>query len=129
MTFPKYCPETGEPHSQYPSTFAFCPACSSQLQQTTPAREKEPKDIIVLDDTPDTKKAVFVAAKRPPARTTAEAARQQSIQRTSQLAVRGPMKLPILLHACLVRFEIIDEGGWSREKFIDFEVLRRLPGP
>ena len=39
------------------------------------------------------------------------------------------MKLPVLLHACLVRFEIIDEGGWSREKFIDFEVLRMLISP
>jgi hypothetical protein len=124
-----FCPQTGEPHSQHPSSFAFCPSCRCQLQHGTPVRKKESKDIIVLDDTPDTKRAIFVPATKAIGRTVAENARQQSIHKTSQLAIRGPMKLPILLHACLVRFEVINQGSWQREKFLDFEVLRTLELP
>jgi hypothetical protein len=121
-----FCSQTGEPHSQYPSSYAFCPCCRCQLQQSTPVRKKEHEPIIVLDDTPDIKKAIFVPAAKPTSRTIAETARQSSIQRTSQVTIRGSQKLPILLQACLVRFEVINEGSWQRLKFLDYEVLRTL---
>lgn len=118
-----FCPRTGQSHSDYPLSFAFCPSCRAQLIHS-PVRKEKDKEVIVLDDTPETKKAIFVPASKGTNRSVAETARQQSIQRTSQLAIRGSLKLPIILHACLVRFEDIDEGSWLREKFVDFEVLR-----
>lgn len=126
LPYSKYCPETGDAHSQHPASFAFCPSCRCQLQHSTPVRKKESKDVIVLDDTdtPDTKRAIFVPSTKATGRTSAESARQQSIQKTAQLAIRGPLKLPIILQACLVRFEVFDEGSWTREKFLDWQMLR-----
>lgn len=121
---PKYCPETGELHSKHPSSFAFCPACCASLQLLSSTQKVEKKDVIILDDSPDTKKAIFVPSAKTTGRTTAENARQQSIQRTSQSTARKPYNFPVLLHVCLVRYEVVSEGTWSRNRFMEYVILR-----
>jgi hypothetical protein len=129
-----YCPKTGDPHSQHPSSFKFCPACCAQIQLSTPVR-REP-EVITLDDTPEQPKAkaMFVPATyrvaplaKAHSRTAAETARQQSIQRTSQPA-RGSVstRLPILLFVDLVRYEVVNEGTWERKKFLEYDIMRTL---
>lgn len=120
----QFCPATAQPHSDLPSSFAYCPNCSCTLQPATPTGRKErSNEVITIDDTPEQSKGIYIPSRSNP-RTTAEAARQQSIQRTAQVPGRVSARLPILLTTCLVRFEIVVEGpNWKRKKFLDYDIL------
>lgn len=124
-TILKFCPNNGKPHARHPTHFRACPDCGNLLHRaTTPVQQ--PESIIVLDDTPESKKGMFVPAKTA-SRTVAEAARQQSIQKTARIAVRGgPAKYQILLQAYVARFET---DGQTWRKFLDHDLLRMYSDP
>ncbi|KAF2469933.1 uncharacterized protein BDR25DRAFT_343226 [Lindgomyces ingoldianus] len=98
----KFCPTTGQSHN-----------CSVRIRPLTPTRiVRDEEEIICLEDTPESaKKGMFISSVRAASRTPAESARQQSIQRTSSLPVRGhtTAKLSILVILCFVQYEVINK--------------------
>ena len=128
-----YCPKTGKPHSEYPSTFSFCPECRSSLHgQTTSVPVREKPEMIVIDDSPQTaKSALFLPSaptqshrtKPPPSnswlkaqnRVAAAEAREQSIQRTTQGKPRIGMlskekEFPVIVSIYIIPTWYEDEG-------------------
>ena len=132
-----YCPKTGRLHSEYPSTFSFCPECRTSLQGlTVPVREKA--ELIVIEDSPQpAKSGLFLPSaltqshrtKPPPSdswlkaqsRVAAAEARQQSIQRTTQAKSRVGVlskekEFPVIVSIYIIPTWYEDEGFGIRFK-------------
>lgn len=134
-----FCPKTGRLHSEYPSSFSFCPECCLPLQgQTKSASVRAKTEPIVIEDSPQpAKSALFVPSastqshrtKPPPSnswlkaqnRIAAAEARQQSIQRTAQGKPRTGIlskekEFPVIVSIYIVPTWYEDEGFGIRFK-------------
>jgi hypothetical protein len=129
-----FCPKTGRGHSEYPSTYSFCPECRISLQgQITSVPVREKPELIVIEDSPQqpAKPALFLPSastqshrtKPPPSdawlkaqsRIAAAEARQQSIQRTTQGKPRVGVlskekEFPVIVSIYIIPTWYEDEG-------------------
>lgn len=132
-----FCPKTGKLHSEYPSTYSYCPECSLSLQATSVPTRAKPQPIVIDDDPQPAKSALFVPSastqshrtKPPPSdswlkaqqRVAAAEARQQSIQRTAQgkarIAILSKEKeFPVIVSFYIIPTWYEDEGFGFRFK-------------
>jgi hypothetical protein len=131
MEVSKFCPKTGELHSQYPPSFIFCPGCRTQLQPITPVRKKDTQQdiIIIADDSPDVQsKAIMIPSQiqKGQSRTAAEAARQQTFHRSGS-GLRGlsvTARIPINVIAGIAFFQTVVESTIKIPKFFEWQLLR-----
>jgi hypothetical protein len=132
-----FCPKTGRRHSEYPSSFSFCPECCSSLQTTSLPVRAKPEPILIEDSPQAAKSALFVSSastqshrtEPPPSdswlkaqkRIAAAQARQQSIQRTAQgkpriATLSKEKEFPVIVSFYIIPTWYEDEGFGFRFK-------------